>query len=521
MNNLVALPILIPALIAGACLLAARWPRWQAALAIGGAAALLVVAGMLLWIVDHRGVIAMQIAGWDAPIGITLAADRFSATLLLLTAVLGLAVAVFALGDDRAAQHRSAYYPLLHVLLMGVSGAFLTGDLFNLYVWFELLLIASFGLIALGGERAGVEGATKALALNLIGSMLFLIGTGATYGMTGTLNMADLHTRIAALYAAQPNTVTGVAFTLTVAFALKAAIFPLYFWLPASYHVPPAVTGAIFAAILTKVGVYALVRVFTLPFAGIEPVYVIVLVLTTVTMISGVLGAVAQFEVKRILAWHSVSQIGYIAVGVGLLASDAPQARMLGLAAALFFMVHHGLVKPALFLVAGLMRHITTTTQLKPLGGLLRTQPLLAALFALAALSLAGVPPLSGFWAKLAIIRAGVLAHQPVVVAVMLATGGLTLLSMLKIWNEAFWKPGPANEPAQSISMPPRTMWLPAVALVAIATCIGLFPSPLISLSERAARDVLNPSAYIAAVEFAPTAPDNKAALSHQGVPIQ
>ena len=512
MSQLLALPILIPALSAGVCLLAARWPRWQAGLSIAGAGALLAAAGALLWGVDHAGALAVQIGGWRAPVGITLAADRFSATLLMLAAVLGLAVTIFAVGDVPSAQRRAGYDPLVHVLLMGVSGAFLTGDLFNLYVWFELLLIASFGLIALSRDRAGIEGAIKALALNLVGSMLFLIGAGATYGMTGTLNMADLHARVASLYAAQPNLVTAVAFTLAIAFALKAAIFPLYFWLPASYHVPAAATGAIFAAILTKVGVYALVRVFTLPFAGIEPVYLVVLALTTVTMLSGVLGAVAQFEVKRILAWHSISQVGYIAVGVGLLASDAPRVRVLGLAAALFFMVHHGLIKPALFFIAGLIRHGAHTTQLKALGDLRRTRPLLAALFALAALSLAGVPPLSGFWAKLAFIRAGVVAHQPMVVAVMLLTGLLTLLSMLKIWQEAFWKPAPSDGAAPHPGPAPRAMWAPAILLVAIATGIGLFPAPLMSLSERASRDVLNPAAYIDAVRLTVPTTDTAAA---------
>jgi multicomponent Na+:H+ antiporter subunit D len=334
--------------------------------------------------------------------------------------------------------------------------------------------------------------------------MLFLMAVGATYGMAGTLNMAELHLRMASLYQSHPAAVTAVGVTLAIAFALKAALFPLYFWLPASYHAPAAATCALFAAILTKVGLYALVRIFTLPFAGIESVYRMVLVLATITMLSGVLGAVTQVEIKRILAWHSISQVGYIAVGIGLLASESHEVRSAGLAATLFFAVHHGLIKPALFLVAGLIHKTARTTQLKPLGGLLHTRPLIAGAFAMAALSLAGVPPLSGFWAKLAVIRAGVLAERPIVVAVMLATGLLTLLSMLKIWNEAFWK-SEHSSPA-SVHPPrtlPRFMWGPTIALVALATFIGLFPGPLLTLSENAARRALNPDAYVGAVDLA------------------
>ena len=307
--------------------------------------------GMLV-VVERHGMAVLQVGSWPAPFGITLAADLLSTLMLALAGVMAIVVVVFALAETSPGDRSPAFFPLLFVLLLGVHGALLTGDLFNLYVWFEVLLISSFGLVGLGGQRSAAEGAVKAMTINLVGSMLFLLAAGVTYGITGTLNMAELHERIAALQQTHPASVNAVGMTLAVAFAIKAALFPLYFWLPASYHVPSAATCAIFAALLTKVGLYSLVRVFTLPFAGLELVYIVVLVLTTITMVSGVLGAVTQFEIKRILAWHSVSQVGYIAVGFGLLTSDTLELRVLGLAAAVYFILHHGLIKPALFLIA-------------------------------------------------------------------------------------------------------------------------------------------------------------------------
>ena len=280
--------------------------------------------------------------------------------------------------------------------------------------------------------------------------MLFLSGTGVLYGVTKTLNMADLHLALQAVHAENPALVLALAAVFAVAFGLKAAMFPLFFWLPASYHVPPAAVCAIFAALLTKVGVYALVRVFTLVFPEAEPVLTVILILAAVTMVSGVLGAVTQYEFKRILAWHSISQVGYIVVGVGLLSVPDPQVRTLGLAATIVFLVHHGTIKPALFLIAGLVNRREGTTQLRPLGGLASATPWLAALFLLAALSLAGLPPSSGFWAKLAVLRALVVAHEWWVLAAALGAGLLTLLSMMKIWNEAFWKDRPPPPPERS-----------------------------------------------------------------------
>lgn len=500
MSALPVLPLVLPVIGVGLCLVTRRLPRLQAAAGLAVAIGLLPVAVALVARTSTGAPIVAQIGGWPAPLGITLVADLFSALMLLLAAVMATFAAIYARIEVRRAAGQRAFFPLLHVLMLGVNGAFMTGDLFNLYVWFEVLLMGSFGLLVVEEGRAGIEAALKALTLNLLGSLLFLVAVGATYGLAGTLNLADLHLRIPAIHAARPEAVTAVAAMLAAAFALKAALFPLYFWLPASYHVPAAGICALFAALLTKVGVYALVRLFTLPFAAVTALPAIILAVSIATMLSGVLGAVTQVEIKRILAWHSISQIGYIVVGIGLLSAPDPAVRLAGVAATVFFTLHHGLVKPALFLTAGLVRYHAGTTELRSLGGLLAARPALAALFLLAAGSLAGIPPLSGFWAKLAVVQVAAAAEAWWVMAAALAAGLLTLLSMLKIWNEVFWKPLPEGRSAGPAGRRPPALWAPTIALVLLVTLLGLWPQPLLSLSHGAARAVLDPASYVTAV---------------------
>ena len=505
MNWLIAAPLLVPLFSAGLGLLAWRRPRLQAAISLAGQIGLVAVAVILVLQVDRGGIRTLQAGGWAAPIGITLAVDALSALLLLLSSVMALAAGLYGLGWWNA-RPAPALQPLMSVLILGVNGAFMTGDLFNLYVWFEVLLLASFALLALSGGRAGLEGAVKALVLNMIGSLFFLVAVGVVYGLAGTLNLADLHLRMEAIHAAHPTAVMAAASMLGVAFALKAALFPVYFWLPASYHVPAPGICALFAALLTKVGLYSLLRLFTLPFAVAGALLPALLTLTAITMVSGVLGALTRFEIKRILAWHSISQTGYIAAGIGLLLTKDPQVRLLAVTAVVFFLLHHALVKPALFMISGLIARRGGGTELTLAGGLYPARPVLSAAFLLAALSLAGLPPLSGFWAKLAVLRAAALSGQWGLLAAALAAGLMTLLSMLKIWNEAFWKPRPAGETAalsapRSAAIGPA-LWGPVLLLLALVAVMGVFPQPVLDLSRRAAAGVLDPQAYVAAVRW-------------------
>ena len=314
--NLLVLPILLPLVTAALTLLCWRSvpaQRWISSL---GATALLAAAILLFVEVRQNGVIASQLGNWPAPFGITLVADLFSAVMVLMAGLIGWVAAIYSLGSVDRQREETGYYPFVHFLLMGVCGVFLTGDLFNLYVWFEVMLMASFVLMALGGDRFQMEGAFKYVVLNLISSVFFLTGIGIIYGLTGTLNLADLAQQLPLLE--NQALVTTLAMLFITTFGIKAGIFPLFFWLPASYHTPPVAVTALFAGLLTKVGIYSLIRVFTLLFVGdLGYTHTILLVLGGLTMVTGVLGAVAQEDIRRLLSFHIISQIGYMVMGLG------------------------------------------------------------------------------------------------------------------------------------------------------------------------------------------------------------
>ena len=399
MKPLLILPILIPFVTGIILILTAKHRTIQRWLGVLGAAALLVISFMLLNDVWTNGIQAVQIGSWSAPFGITLVADLLSAIMVVLAGLMGISVAVYSLSDIDSQRESFGYYPLFHILLMGICGSFLTGDLFNLFVWFEVMLIASFVLLTLGGERAQLEGGIKYVTLNLISSAIFLAAVGLIYGLVGTLNMADLHIQLSK--SDQPGLVTTLAMFFLIAFGVKAALFPLFFWLPSSYHTPPAAVSAVFSGLLTKVGVYTLIRVFTLLFVVDVPyTHTILLVGAGLTMLTGVLGAAAQNEFRRILSFHIVSQIGYMVMGLALFSP-------LALAGSIFYIIHHIIVKTNLFLISGVVNHLRGTYQLKNLGGLYKVYPMLGLLFLIPAFSLAGIPPLSGFWAKFVLIKAG------------------------------------------------------------------------------------------------------------------
>ncbi|MHB1139934.1 MAG: proton-conducting transporter transmembrane domain-containing protein, partial [Microthrixaceae bacterium] len=385
------------------------------------------------------------------------------------------------------------FHPVYLVLAAGVSGSFLTGDLFNLFVAFEITLVSSYVLITLGARRDQVRSATTYVVVNLLASILFVVGIAWVYAATGTVNLADLATRMDAV----PESVrTSLSMVFLVVFGIKAAIFPLFFWLPDSYPTAKLPVTAVFAGLLTKVGVYALIRVQTLVFPGEGPSTVF-LVIAGLTMVVGVLGAIAQNDMKRILSFHIVSQIGYMLLGLGLFT-------VAGLAGAILFIVHQIPVKTALFLTAGLVEESTGATELNRVGGLIRRMPVAAALFALAALSLAGIPPLSGFVGKLALIDAGFAAGTNTIVAISLVVGLLTLFSMTKIWNGVFW--GTPEQPTEPLVTgdgrlrSPALMQTSTIALVTLTLAIAVFAGPLYELCERAATGLLDPAPYVQAV---------------------
>ncbi|SFI97497.1 Na+/H+ antiporter subunit D [Jannaschia pohangensis] len=465
--------------------------RW---ISVIGSALMLVTGCILLSEVMANGPQAAQMGNWPAPFGITLVADTLSAVMVVITGITALAVSVYATADVTRDMEQQGYHALFQVLIAGVTGAFLTGDLFNLYVWFEVMLISSFGLLVMGGKRVQMDAGIKYVTLNLISTILFLSGIGLLYGVTGTLNLADLHH---AVKLADPGLVTVIATMFLVGFGIKSAVFPLFFWLPASYHTPSFAVSAVFAGLLTKVGVYAMIRMFTLVFTqDIAWTHGLLLWIACLTMVTGVLGAAAQTDFRRVLSFHIVSQIGYMILGLALLTP-------LALMGAVFYLVHHIIVKANLFLVAGVANRIAGGTEIDRIGGLYKGAPFLAFLFLIPAFSLAGFPPLSGFWAKYVLVKASMDLELWIVAATALAVGLMTIYSMTKIWGRAFWKPHPAGTvpTLSSLSLGTRmAMLLPISGLALLTVLIGLFPETFVQLATTAAEELLDPTAYLAAV---------------------
>lgn len=494
MTWLLAAPVAVP--LIAAVVTGLQWGagRKQRLISLCAGITLLGVAIALLLNVWNHGVAAIQIGNWPAPFGITLVADHLSAVLVLITAIIGLAAIVYSFEDIERRGLATALHPLLQALLAGVCGAFLAGDIFNLYVWFEVMLIASIGLLVVGGTRAQLDAAVRYAALSLIATTLLLTGIGLLYGLTGTLNMAELHQRVQEVE--NQGLLTVIAVIFIVAFGIKSAVFPLFFWLPASYHTPKVTVSAVFSGLLTKVGVYALMRVFTLIFTNdVGYTHQILLWVAGFTMVTGVLGAASQDELRRILSFHIVSQIGYMILGLALYTT-------LGLLGGIFYVVHHIIVKANLFFVAGAVRRMGGSSELERLGGLYRNAPLVATLFFIPAFSLAGFPPLSGFWAKFLLIRASLESQQYVIAATALAVGLLTAYSMTKIWLSAFWKAPPEDSIPHRPPSPAGRFFLlaPIGALAAITLAIGLYARPFFELAERAAVELMEPAAYVEAV---------------------
>ena len=492
-ESLVPLPVAIPLVAAGLALAASRRPRVQRAISVVALAAVLVVAVLLVVAVDRDGTLVADIGGWAAPVGIALVVDRLSALMLLISSIVILCVLLYSIaqgvadGDDGAPV--AIYHPTYLVLAAGVANAFCSGDLFNIYVGFEMLLAASFVLLTLGGTGERVRAGTVYVVVSLLSSVIFLAGIALVYAATGTVNLAQLALRLPEV---DPGVRLVLEVLLVVAFAVKAAVFPLSSWLPDSYPTAPAPVTAVFAGLLTKVGVYALIRTQTLLFPD-SRLDDLLMWAALATMLVGILGAVAQDDVKRLLSFTLVSHIGFMVFGLALSSSR-------GLSAAIFYVVHHITVQTSLFLVVGLVERRGGTTSLTRLGSLARLAPVLAILFFVPAMNLAGIPPFSGFLGKVGLVEAG--TAEGTVLAYLLIAGGLatsllTLYAVVKAWNKAFWQeaPGPLVDRGM-----PRGMVAAAGALVAVGIAITVAAGPLYRYTDQTAAELRERSPYVVAV---------------------
>jgi multicomponent Na+:H+ antiporter subunit D len=489
---LVIAPVLIPILTGALLLMIRHRMRLHAVVAIGGLTASAVCSGVLLGNVLAHGPQVMTMGRWLPPFGISFTADALGASLCLAAGFVGCVAALYSLGDIDTSARRYGFYPFLMLMMAGVGGAFLTGDVFNLYVWFEVFVIASFGLLVVGTDERRIDGAVKYAILNLVATTLFLISTGYLYGVFGTLNMADLQRKIAPASADAP--LMTLAALYLVAFGMKAAAFPVNFWLPASYHTPKIVTSALFGGLLTKVGIYGLLRVLVM----IMPVERAVLAgligwVAVATMIIGVICALAQTDIRRILGFALISGVGVMLAGLSL--GDAA-----GLAGAILYAVHSMLVMTALYLLCGMIRAAGGSFSLGELAGLYDRAPLLAAAALLLTFSIAGLPPGSGLWPKIILVKASLGAGEGLLAAAILVSGLLTTVAFGRVFMLAFWR---AQVPTGSSAAKGRIKGVSYAALMALllaSLALGLFPEPFIAAAGNAAAGLIDPSHYVEAV---------------------
>ncbi|QTX05718.1 Na+/H+ antiporter subunit D [Agromyces archimandritae] len=510
---LVPLVVLLPLLGAGLSLMLGRHPRAQIAVGSTVLSAVAIIAIVLLVTVDTAGGLVVHIGDWQAPFGITLVVDRLAAVMLLISAIVLIVVLVYAVGQGIADRNRetpvSIFHPSYLILSAGVFDAFIAGDLFNLYVAFEILLSASYVLLTLGGTGERIRAGVTYIIVSLVSSLFFLSSLALIYGATGTVNIAQLSERLAEL----PDDVRLILhLLLLIGFGVKAAIFPLSFWLPDSYPTAPAPVTAVFAGLLTKVGVYAIIRTETVLFPGGD-LSIVLLVVGGLTMLVGILGALSQADIKRLLSFTLVSHIGYMIFGIAL-------GTELGMTATIYYVVHHITVQTALFLTTGLIERFGGATSITRLAGLLKASPLLAILFFIPALNLGGIPPFSGFLGKAGLFLAG--AEDAswlvwIVIAAGAATSLITLYALTRFWNMAFWRRRSELEGYESVLLDsvqeaptgavrtatgttPALMTVATAVLVLLTVALTVFAGPLFDLAGRAAGGLLDPSVYVGLV---------------------
>ena len=486
MTALLPLVMVGPIVVAGLALLT---PRAFVRRALGMGATVAVLASAVTMVVATREGehLATQVGGWTEGVAIAFVADLLSALMLVLTSLLVVVSLGFAAAtgedDDRW------FVPLVLVLSAGVYGALLTADLFNLFVAIEVALIPSYVLMSRGASPGVLPAGRLYLVVNLLASTIYLLGVALLYGAAGTVNLGSL------LGAGREPEVALAGAVILVALAVKSGLVPVHGWLPRTYPAPSPAVTALFSGLLTKIGVYAVFRVYSVLFDGEVRWGIPVLVVAGASMLVGVLGALGGSTVRGVLAFHMVSQMGYIVVVLGF---GTPAA----LAAGIFYLLTYTMVKTSLFLSMGVVEHRWRTGRIDRLGGIARRDPLLGATFFAAAMSLVGVPPMVGFIAKYAVVRAGFETGHYVVTALAVVVSLLTLLSMMKLWNGVFWGDEPPAEVRghEPDGRAPVALVLPGLVLAALALGVGLVPQPFYALAEQAAAGLADPTAYSNAV---------------------
>jgi multicomponent Na+:H+ antiporter subunit D len=485
-------PIIVPLLTA---LIALIWgkssPGRRIFVGISAILQVCAAAGLASYALA-QGIITLHVGSWGAPFGIVLVIDPLAGILLCLASIVICSALFFGFFETSRRVEHPLRLPLVQLLAMGINLAFVTGDLFNLFVAFEVMLIASYGLLTLDADDWEIKHAFPYIAINMFGSTLFLAAAGFSYSLFGTLNFADIANRSSGM-ASSPQLIA-IAAMLMLVFSMKAGIFPLSYWLPNSYPTLPAPMAALYAALLTKVGIYALIRIFgTVMPPGVLQLHWWLALLAGVTMVVTIMGALARDFIRGILCFNLLSHIGFMALAIGFFTP-------MSFAAAIFYMTHHILVMASLFMIAGSAAVLQRTDYLGAMGNLWTQAPLIGVLFLFQGLSLAGIPPLSGFWGKYLIMRVGMEQGHYALVACVIIASILTLFSVLTIWLNAFWRKNGDIPPARvTDGRWPRLTFVPLV-LTILSTSLGLGAEYGIKAAKRAADSIFNREEYVAAV---------------------
>lgn len=489
-SNLAALPIVLP-LIAG--VLAALFHKKLKIVRIYAQVLTVINTGVvayILYYVHQNGSVVLESGDWMAPFGIVLVADMLSITLVLTTNIVALACIFYAPKSLSQKQEEFYFYTFYFLLISGVSGAFITGDLFNLFVFFEVLLMASYGMIVLGGEKVQLRESLKYVLINLFSSMLFVTTIAFLYSVVGTVNMAQIAERVGEVE--QTGILTTIGILLFFVFGTKAALFPLYYWLPRPYIAPNPVVSALFGALLTKVGIYSLLRVFSLIFIHERDItHEFFIWIAAFTLIFGSIGALSTNNIKLIVAYNIIPAVGFMLLGIGVYNST-------GFSGTVYYLINDMIIKAALFLLVGAIAYLAGTSDLRKIRGLIHHYPLLGWMFFISAFVLAGIPPFSGFIGKLVILQGTMEADKIIVAIIGLGSSLLILLSVMRIFIRGFW--GEKDESITPNRKAARGFIAPIAFLLFFSVLLGVGAEWFYPSIEGIGDYLMNPENYIESI---------------------
>ncbi|WP_252314272.1 Na+/H+ antiporter subunit D [Sinobaca sp. H24] len=489
MSISVILLIVIPFFTGALFVLFPKQVKLQRLLSVMSFSLILAVGVRLLHTIHTQGIQTLELGGWAPPFGIVLVGDMFSTLLVVTSSLLALGCTIYSFTSIEPERERYYYYAFLQFLVTGVNGSFLTGDMFNLFVFFEVMLLASYVLLSLGGLKKQLRAGIMYVLINIVSSMLFIVAIAYLYAVTGTLNMAHLSVRVAE--AGQPGILTAIALLFLVIFAVKSALL-FFFWLPESYSAPPTAISALFAGLLTKVGVYAIFRMFTLIFYHDPAItHTVIAWMAVATMVLGAVGSIAYGNIQKILSYNIIIAIGFIVIGLAVFQEEA-------IAGAIYYLMHDMVVKTLLFLLGGAMVGLVGTYQLKEMSGMIRNHPYLGWMFFIASLALVGVPPLSGFFGKLLVLQGSLDSQAYILFTVGLLSSLAVLYSTMKIFMNGFWGENQLSKKDEKTST--RGLLFPCTLLIGVSLFLGVGVELVQVYVTQAASELMNPAIYIEAV---------------------